>query len=90
MYLSRLNIFILNFLIRTDLIIIVFIIEGFTADTRIIAWISIGSTYIFLTALRLGKIIEQEKLDVLFKPFSVRNIMREMDNIPFPPEKQPK
>ena len=57
---------------------------------RITAWISIGSTYTFLTALRLGKIIESEKLDIVFKPFSARNIMREMNNIPFPPEKKTK
>ncbi len=54
------------------------------------AWLSIGSTYTYLTALRLEKKKKSENLDLLIKPFSVRNIMRAQNNIPFPPEKEEK
>ena len=57
---------------------------------QITAFLSIGSTYTFLTALRLRGVIEREGLDLRFRPFSVRAIMREMNNIPFPPEKEAK
>ena len=51
---------------------------------------SIGSTYSYLTALRLEKIKKSEKFELLIKPFSIRSIMRTQNNIPFPPEKQEK
>ena len=57
---------------------------------QITAFLSIGSTYTFLTALRLRGVIEREGLNLRFRPFSVRAIMREMNNIPFPPEKEAK
>jgi len=57
---------------------------------QITAFLSIGSTYTFLTALRLRGVIEREGLVLRFRPFSVRAIMREMNNIPFPPEKEAK
>ena len=57
---------------------------------QITAFLSIGSTYTFLTALRLRSVMEREGLDLRFRPFSVRAIMREMNNIPFPPEKEAK
>ena len=46
-------------------------------------WFSIGSTYTYLSVMRLPDV--QEKSGVLFnwRPFSVRSIMLEMDNIPF-------
>ena len=54
------------------------------------AWLSIGSTYTYLTALRLEKKKKSENLDLLIKPFSIRNIMKAQNNIPFPPEKEEK
>ena len=54
------------------------------------AWFSIGSTYTYLTALRLEEKKKSENLDLLIKPFSIRNIMRTQNNIPFPPEKKEK
>ena len=57
---------------------------------QITAFLAIGSTYTFLTALRLRGVIEREGLNLRFRPFSVRAIMREMNNIPFPPEKEAK
>ena len=56
----------------------------------LIAWLSIGSTYTFLTALRLEKKKKSENLNLLIKPFSIRNIMKAQNNIPFPPEKEEK
>ena len=54
------------------------------------AYLSIGSTYTYLTALRLRSIVENRGASFDFRPFSVRAIMREMNNIPFPPEKEAK
>ena len=54
------------------------------------AWLSIGSTYTYLTALRLENKKKSENLELLIKPFSIRSIMRTQNNIPFPPEKQEK
>ena len=56
----------------------------------LIAWLSIGSTYTYLTALRLEKKKKSENLNLLIKPFSIRNIMKAQNNIPFPPEKEEK
>ena len=47
-------------------------------------WISIGSTYTYLTSQRIMDVIQKQSIDVLIKPFSVREIMKEMENIPFP------
>ena len=50
-------------------------------------YFSIGSTYTYLSVTRILDV--QKKHDVKFnwKPFSVRAIMKEMNNIPFPKEK---
>ena len=53
-------------------------------------WFSIGSTYTYLTVSRLSEIIEAENLKINFFPFSVRAVMKDMDNIPFPSSKKPK
>ena len=56
----------------------------------ITAWLSIGSTYTYLTALRLSGVIEKSKIKLNVKPISIRQIMKNMDNIPFPPSKKTK
>ena len=56
----------------------------------ITAWLSIGSTYTFLTALRIRNFKRQNNLALEIKPISIRQIMKEMDNIPFPPSKKSK
>ena len=53
-------------------------------------WFSIGSTYTYLSVSRLRKIIENKNINLNFHPFSVRTVMKDMDNIPFPPSKKPK
>jgi 2-hydroxychromene-2-carboxylate isomerase len=42
-------------------------------------WFSIGSTYSYLTVMRLKTV----GIRFVWRPFSVRAIMREMENIPF-------
>ncbi len=53
-------------------------------------WFSIGSTYTYLSVTRLAEVSQNTGASFSWKPFSVRKIMREMDNIPFPPNKQTK
>ena len=56
----------------------------------ITAWLSIGSTYTYLTALRINVIQREMGLNLSVKPISIRSIMKSMDNIPFPPSKKTK
>ena len=53
-------------------------------------WFSIGSTYTYLSVTRLAEVMEKTGASFTWQPFSVRKIMRDMDNIPFPPSKQVK
>ena len=46
-------------------------------------WFSIGSTYTYLTVMRLQEIQETSNVVFDWKPFSVRSLMHEMNNIPF-------
>lgn len=54
------------------------------------AWLSIGSTYTYLTALRLRSVVELSGIKLEIRPISIRQIMKNMDNIPFPPSKKTK
>ena len=53
-------------------------------------WFSIGSTYTFLSVSRIKSIIAKNNIDFSLHPFSVRTVMKNMDNIPFPPSKKSK
>jgi len=53
-------------------------------------WISIGSTYTYLTALRLSKFIRDNDFDISFKLIYIRKKKKKMDNVPFPPSKPSK
>ena len=46
-------------------------------------WFSIGSTYTYLTVMRLKKVEQQADVTFNWQPFSVRALMQEMDNTPF-------
>lgn len=46
-------------------------------------WFSIGSTYTYLTVMRLQEIQESSGVVFDWKPFSVRALMQEMNNVPF-------
>ena len=54
------------------------------------AWLSIGSTYTYLTALRLRSVVEASRIKLDIRPISIRQIMKNMGNIPFPPSKKTK
>ena len=53
-------------------------------------WFSIGSTYSYLSVTRLPQVACETGASFSWQPFSVRSIMCEMDNVPFPPSKQVK
>ena len=53
-------------------------------------WFSIGSTYTYLSVNRIDAISKNENISFNWKPFSVRAIMKEMNNIPFPKDKKNK
>ena len=46
-------------------------------------WFSIGSTYSYLSVLRLPEVEARLGIGFRWRPFNVRTIMREMGNIPF-------
>lgn len=46
-------------------------------------WFSTGSTYTYLAASRLDRVAASEGVRFNWRPFSVRAIMREQNNIPF-------
>ncbi len=48
---------------------------------------SIGSTYTYLSVTRILDIEKKHQIKFNWKPFSVREIMKEMNNIPFPKDK---
>ena len=55
--------------------------------TDITAWLSIGSTYTYLAVTRILDVEKKHQVQFNWKPFSVRAIMKEMNNIPFPKDK---
>ena len=46
-------------------------------------WFSIGSTYSYLSVMRLPQVVAETGVSFHWRPFNVRAIMREMENIPF-------
>ena len=50
-------------------------------------YFSIGSTYTYLSVTRILDIEKKHNVKFNWKPFSVRAIMKEMNNIPFPKDK---
>jgi len=52
-------------------------------DDAIDVWLSIGSTYAYLTVMRLADVERAAGVRFRWRPFNVRAIMRDMDNIPF-------
>ena len=53
-------------------------------------WFSIGSTYTYLSVTRLKEVEQKYEVKFSWQPFSVRKIMLEMDNVPFPTTKKVK
>ena len=50
-------------------------------------YFSIGSTYTYLAVTRILDVEKNHQVNFNWKPFSVRVIMKEMNNIPFPKDK---
>lgn len=50
---------------------------------RIDFWFSIGSTYSYLSVMRLGRVAAETGIDFVWRPFNVRTIMVAQNNIPF-------
>lgn len=46
-------------------------------------WFSIGSTYSYLTVMRLSDVGRASGVDIHWRPFNVRHVMIEQNNIPF-------
>lgn len=46
-------------------------------------WFSIGSTYSYLTVMRLGEVERTSGVKFIWRPFNVRHVMIEQNNIPF-------
>ena len=53
-------------------------------------YFSIGSTYTYLSVTRILDVEKKHGVKFNWKPFSVRIIMNEMNNHPFPPDKKNK
>ena len=53
-------------------------------------YFSIGSTYTYLSVTRILDVEKKHQVKFNWIPFSVRAIMKEMNNIPFPPDKKNK
>lgn len=47
-------------------------------------WFAIGSTYTYLTVMRIGDVARREGVVFRWRPFDLRSIMRELHNMPFP------
>ncbi|KUF11067.1 2-hydroxychromene-2-carboxylate isomerase [Pseudoponticoccus marisrubri] len=46
-------------------------------------WFSIGSTYSYLTVMRLPAVAEAQGIEIGWRPFDVRRIMKAQNNTPF-------
>jgi len=46
-------------------------------------WFSIGSTYSYLTVMRLAEVERTSGVNFTWRPFNVRHVMVEQNNIPF-------
>ena len=53
-------------------------------------YFSIGSTYTYLSVTRILDVKKKHGVEFNWKPFSVRIIMNEMNNHPFPDDKKSK
>ena len=53
-------------------------------------WFSVGSTYTALTVMRMNEIERLHNITLRLMPFSVRRVMLDMDNVPFPASKASK
>ena len=50
---------------------------------KIDIWFAIGSTYTYLTVMRLPDVASASRVEFRWRPFNVRHVMIEQNNIPF-------
>ena len=55
-------------------------------DASIDCWITLGSTYSYLTVVRLPEVCGRSGVSVRFRPFHLGLLFKEMDYFPFPPD----
>src|SRR5690242_17161114 len=53
------------------------------SDDAIEFWFTVGSTYTYLTVARMREIVAATGIPFTWRPFNLRKIMQEMNNIPF-------
>ena len=46
-------------------------------------WFAIGSTYTYLSVMRIDAIARSNQISIQWRPFSLRTLTREMNNVPF-------
>lgn len=49
-------------------------------------WITLGSTYTYLTVMRLPEVTQPAGVTMRYRPFDLRRLFKERDYFPFPPE----
>src|SRR6185437_15109581 len=55
------------------------------AAHQIDCWITLGSTYSYLTVMRLAKLESSADIAVQFRPFNLGAIFKDLGYFPFPP-----
>jgi 2-hydroxychromene-2-carboxylate isomerase len=53
------------------------------ANEEIDFWFTVGSTYTYLTVSRLKRVEAATGVRFRWRPYNAREIMQEMDNVPF-------
>lgn len=54
-----------------------------SGHSNIDLWFSIGSTYTCLTVMRADQVAQENDVEIIWRPFSVRQIISEVGNVPF-------
>src|SRR5215472_5217136 len=54
-----------------------------TASEPISFWFTMGSTYTYLTAMRLAQVEKSSGISFRWRPFHLLTILQEMKNVPF-------
>jgi 2-hydroxychromene-2-carboxylate isomerase len=58
-------------------------VEAYEMTTPIDFWYCIGSTYNYLSVMRIAAVEERDNVTFRWRPFDVAAIMVEMNNVPF-------
>ena len=58
---------------------------GMSQALSIDCWITLGSTYSYLTVMRLPEVQRRSEISIRFRPFHLGHLFKEMGYFPFPP-----